>query len=299
MSGRPHDEGQGAAPGVPVYPERTHAPRDLRTAEELRGRGYPVPPRAAAWVGSGGGLSPLYSTTEARRLRGDMWPRPRALPPGRGAGSLAAKRATAVGLSFRHSNTPLAPGRYRRPSLSREPRRWLQELFREGFAVIDVETTGLSRGDEVVEVAAVSSGGDVLFESLVRPKRGYVPAAASRVHGLTWGDLADAPTWPGVVDALADALSGYRVLAWNAPFDERLAAQSSRAWSVEHPLPGFECAMRAYAVCRGLASGGLRLARAAAIEGVLVGHQSHRSAGDAALTLAVLRALHARQARAA
>ncbi len=298
MSGRPHDDRPSAPEAAPVYRERAQAPRDLRTAEELRGRGYPVPPRAAGWVGAGGWLSPLYSTTEARRLRGDMWPRPRPHAALR-AGGLAAKRATSAGLAFRRSHTPVPSSRYRRPSLRREPRRWLHELFREGFAVVDIETTGLGRGDEVVEVAAVSSGGDVLFESLVRPKRGYVPAQATRIHGLTWDDLAAAPSWPEVVDALADALLGYRVLAWNAPFDERLAAQSSRAWSVEHPLPGFECAMRAYAVCRGVSSGGVRLVRAAAIEGVLVGDQSHRSAGDAALTLAVLRALHARQARAA
>lgn len=299
MSGRPHDEGPGAAP---VYPARSHAPRDLRTAEELRGRGYPVPPRAAGWVGEGGALSPLYSTTEARRIRGDMWLRPRPAPAGATAAGRAAKLATAAGLAATRqlrSHMPLPPGRYRRPSLTRDPRRWLQELFREGFAVIDVETTGLGRRDEVVEVAAVAVDGTVLFESLVRPKRGYVPAEATRVHGLTWEDVADAPPWPEVADALADALSGLRVLAWNAAFDQRLAAQSSRAWAVEHPLPGFECAMRAYAACRGLATGGMRLARAAAIEGVLVGEQAHRSAGDAALTVAVLRALHVRQAQAA
>ncbi|HZW28882.1 MAG TPA: 3'-5' exonuclease [Trueperaceae bacterium] len=299
MSGRPLDDRQVPAPAVPVYPARTQVPRDLRTADELRGRGYPVPPRAAAWLDLSDGLSPLYSTTEARRLRGDMWLRPRGAHTPLGAGSRAGRLATAAGLAKVRSHTPVPPGRYHRPALSREPRRWLHELFREGFAVVDLETTGLGRSDEVVEVAAVAADGTVLFESLVRPKRGYVPAAATRVHGLTMAHLVEAPPWPEVVDALADALSGYRVLAWNASFDERLAAQSSRVWSVEHPLPGFECAMRAYAVCRGLSSGGVRLSRAAVIEGVLVGEQSHRSAGDAALTVAVLRALHARQAQAA
>jgi len=295
-------KGGEAAREAPVYRERAHAPRDLRTAEELRGRGYPVPGSAAAWVGSGPAASPLYSTSEARRLRGDFFPRPRVTPRASEAGGAAARRATAHGLAavrYARSHTPVPPGRYRRPSLMREPRRWLVELFREGFAVVDVETTGLSARDEVVEVAAVAVDGSVLFESLVRPRCGHVPAAASRVHGLTWADLEAAPTWPEVADALADALAGLRVLAWNAPFDERLTAQSSRAWRVEHPLPGFECAMRAYAVCRGVPGGGMRLARAAAVEGVLVGEQRHRSAGDAALTVAVLKALHGRQARVA
>src|SRR5690606_16039512 len=170
---------------------------------------------------------------------------------------------------------------------------------REGFVVIDVETTDLSARDEVVEVAAVAHDGTVLFESLVRPKLGRVPAAAARVHGLSWNGLSGAPTWPEVVDDLAEILTGRRVLAWNASFDERLVVQSSRVWAVQHPLPGFECAMRAYAACRGVGSGGLRLSRAAAVEGVLAGEQSHRGGADATLTVAVLRAIHLRQAQAA
>lgn|GEM_PF-1448342 len=302
MSGHAHDDGRDVRRPIPVYLVRTQAPRDLRTAEELMGRGYPVPPKAAAWVSRGEELAPLYSTTEARRMRGDMWVRPRAPTPGLTTAGRAAKQATSAGLSRSRqarSLLPAPPQRHRRPSLVREPRRWLLELFREGFAVVDVETTGLGRRDEVVEVAAVDVEGRVIFESLVRPKLGRVPAEATRIHGLTWVDLCHAPTWPEVADALADALAGFRVLAWNAPFDERLSAQSSRVWGVEHPLPGFECAMRAYSLCRGMNGGGVRLSRAAAIEGVLLGDQSHRSAGDAALTVAVLRALHVRQAQAA
>jgi len=303
----PSERGGPAAPATipsdqPVYPERTVAPRDLRTADELAGRGYPVPPAAAGWLEARGLRSPLFSTTEARRIRGDFWSRPRLGPSGHDVAGPRAKRATALGLAElrrARSYTPAPPGRYRRPVLGREPRRWLHELSREGFAVIDLETAGLPGRDEAVEVAAVTHSGQVLFESLVRPRAGRVPSAATRIHGLSWEHLAHAPTWPEVVDALADALSGHRVLAWNASFDERLAAQTSRLWAVEHPLPGFECAMRAYAVCRGVASGSMRLARAAAVEGVLAGEQTHRSAGDAALTAAVLRALHARQAQAA
>ncbi len=183
-------------------------------------------------------------------------------------------------------------------------------MARERVAVINVSLVGprnallervvaslVSRGFLIV--AAVGNDGKTLFESLVRPKLGRVPAAAARIHGLTWTQLSRAPTWPEVVDDLADALAGRRILAWNAAFDERLVVQSSRAWAIPHPLPGFECAMRAYAVCRGVGSGGLRLSRAAAVEGVLAGSQSHRGGADAALTLAVLRAVHLRQARAA
>jgi len=168
----------------------------------------------------------------------------------------------------------------------------LNELFSEGFVIIDTETTGLRARDEIIELAAVTSDGTVLFESRVWPRSGVVPREATRVHGLSIEDLEGAPRWPEVLDTLHAAVSGHRLLAWNAPFDERLSVQSSRAWGVPHPLPGFECAMRAYAYGRGVGSGSFKLERAASIEGVLTGGQTHRSADDAKLTLAVLRSLH-------
>ena len=287
---------------TPEYRQRGAAPRDLRTAAELEGAGYLVRGAVAGWLATGTGRVALYSTTEARRLRGDMWQRPHVTRDRAIADTQAARRATSGGISSARrvrNYTPAPKARWRQPSLAREPRRWLTELFREGFVVVDVETTGLSARDEVVEVAAVSSDGTLLFESFVRPKLGRMPAGAARVHGLSWDDVSGAPTWPEVVEDLADVLSGRRVLAWNASFDERLVVQSSRAWRLPHPLPGFECAMRAYAVCRGVGAGGLRLSRAAAVEGVLGGTQAHRGGADAALTVAVLRAIYRRQAQAA
>src|SRR5690606_21608273 len=127
--------------------------------------------------------------------------------------------------------------------------------------------------------------------SLIRPKRGFVPAASTKIHGLRFADVEHGPSWPEVVEQLLEAISGRRILAWNAPFDMRLCGQSSRAWGVGHALPGFECAMRAYAACRGSSSGSFRLERAASVEGVLVAGQSHRSADDARLTVSVLRRL--------
>ena len=185
-------------------------------------------------------------------------------------------------------------GRARRASASGDPRRWLGELFRDGFVIIDTETTGLSARDEIIELAAVSSNGTVLFESRIWPRSGAVPPGSTRIHGLTIEDLDGAPRWPDVLDDLHRAVAGHRILAWNAPFDERLSVQSSRAWGVAHPLPGFECAMRAYAFGRGVGSGSFKLERAASVEGVLVAGQAHRSADDAKLTLAVLTSLHRR-----
>lgn len=301
----PNKEAAGSASGageyeavLPVFLSGQPRPRDLRTAEELRSKGYPVPSSVAAWLVAGGGTvdeeasrSPLFSTSVARRRRGDDWLRPGRRPA---AGDAQRTEPARAGATQRASPSGRSLGRPRRASAHGDPRRWLGELFKEGFVVIDTETTGLSARDEIIEVAAVSSDGVVLFESRLRPRRGAVPAASTRIHGLTMADLQTAPSWPDVLDELHKAVSGNRILAWNALFDERLSVQTSRAWAVPHPLPGFECAMRAYAYARGVGSGSFKLERAASVEGVLVAGQSHRSADDARLTLAVLKSLHRR-----
>ena len=164
----------------------------------------------------------------------------------------------------------------------------LRQLLLSDLAVIDTETTGVGRGDEVIEVGVIDGGGRTLFESLIRPRSGFVPPAASAVHGLTMRDLVGAPSFAEVADELAGALHGRRVIAWNAPFDQRLLAQSAALWGI---LPGwgaFECAMRAYARATSGGGRGVRLQHAAATMGVLAAAQSHRSVDDARLTLRVL-----------
>lgn len=234
--------------------------------------------------------SALYSTSAARRGRGDDWLRPGRRGVQSATGIPRSEQGATGARAMFHA--PPRSGQSRRSSASGDPRHWLGELFREGFVIIDTETTGLSARDEIIELAAVSSDGAVLFESKLWPRRGSVPAASTRIHGLTIEELEGAPPWPDVLDDLHAAVAGHRILAWNAPFDERLSVQSSRAWAVPHPLPGFECAMRAYAYGRGVGTGSFKLERAATVEGVLVAAQAHRSADDARLTLAVLKSLH-------
>lgn len=301
-------DAQGStAADLPVIVERTQAPRDLRTRGELAARGFTTLGRPLALLRGEAGLEPLFSTSEARRLKGDTWPRgTRQAPLGyeaagrpegyRSTPHEAAARRTAAG------TTPVRP-RQTRPQggalLGRperavgrpdDPQRWLAELFREGFVVLDTETTGLSTRDEIIEIAAVDSSGTVLLETKVWPHSGNVPSASTRVHGYTIEDLRGAPTWPDVLGALERAVEGRRVFAWNAPFDERMVAQSARRWRLHNAVTGFECAMRAYSTTRGL-GGSMRLERAAQVEGVLVQRQSHTSLDDARLTLAVLQRL--------
>ena len=102
--------------------------------------------------------------------------------------------------------------------------------------------------------------------------------------------LADAPTWPSVLPALADLADRRTVLAWNASFDARMLEGSSALWGLPHPSWLFVCAMRLYARKHATRARGLH--KAVADEGLthlFDLHKSHRALGDVKFVLEVLR----------
>ncbi len=68
--------------------------------------------------------------------------------------------------------------------------RWA--LATRNVCIVDTETTGLGNDAEVVEITVLSTRGEVLFDSLVRP-RCPVPPAATAVHHLDDTAVLDAP----------------------------------------------------------------------------------------------------------
>lgn len=162
-------------------------------------------------------------------------------------------------------------------------------LDREDVLILDTETTGMGAA-EVIEVSVIDTRGEVLVDTLVRPRTRQMNPYAQRVHGIDFGMLADAPTWPEVLPGLAAHLDRSTVLAWNATFDRRMLEQTSAAWELDHPRVLFVCAMRLYAKSKGI--------KPRALHKVLVDlelthltrvHASHRALGDVHFVLKILR----------
>lgn len=107
------------------------------------------------------------------------------------------------------------------------------------FAVVDLETTGLSPafGDRVCEIAIVRVQGEshpTTFTSLVNPGRPLSPGAAA-VNGITPEMLATAPIFHDIAGEVSRYLDGCLFVAHNAPFDLGfLAAEFQR---LRVPLP--------------------------------------------------------------
>lgn len=90
--------------------------------------------------------------------------------------------------------------------------------------LFDTETTGLDplTGDRVIEVAAIELINELptrnTFHRLIHPQRD-IPAEATRVHGITLDQLAQAPKFEAIADDLLAFLGDGMLVAHNAPFD--------------------------------------------------------------------------------
>jgi DNA polymerase-3 subunit epsilon len=94
------------------------------------------------------------------------------------------------------------------------------------LAVFDLETTGVHIGqDRIVQIAVVRlmpDGARTSWQSLVNPGM-HIPAEASAVHGITDGDVADAPGLADVASEILEQLEGcdlcgFNVLRFDLPF---------------------------------------------------------------------------------
>lgn len=101
--------------------------------------------------------------------------------------------------------------------------RWA--LVTRNVVVLDTETTGLDAQAEVLEIALLSTHGEVLFDSLIRPQ-GPIPVAATAVHQLDAATVAHAPTFREQYPRLAALLRKRFVLVYNAAFDRRILDQT-------------------------------------------------------------------------
>jgi len=158
-----------------------------------------------------------------------------------------------------------------------------------GFAVVDLETTGLftGRNDRVLEIAVVHVSGDGEitgeWQTLVNPSRDLGP---QRIHGIVAADIINAPTFAEIAPALIDLLAGRVLVAHNASFDVGfLAAEFERLgyWFSVTPM----CTMQ---LAREFIPGaGRSLADCCDAYGIVL-ENAHRASVDARATAELLSA---------
>jgi len=165
-----------------------------------------------------------------------------------------------------------------------------------GYAVVDVETTGMRArmGDRVTEIAVVHVDGDrvgVAFESLVNPEV-PIPRYIAALTGIDDAMVRGAPRFDEVADQVLAALNGRVFVAHNARFDWAFVrAEVERAGGLA-PRVQRLCTVR---LTRALVPelGRRNLDSVMYFFGVEADRR-HRAGGDALATAAVLRRLLAR-----
>jgi DNA polymerase-3 subunit epsilon len=154
---------------------------------------------------------------------------------------------------------------------------------------IDTETTGLRATDEIIEICIVDHDGQILLDSLVKPYN-FIPAEATRIHGITNAMVQNAPTWreiwPEVQRILTDRLIGI----YNHEFDRRMIKQShQQAGMIWQELGGKThtfCIMKLYQEFYGSQSY-QKLAKAGQQCGIALPN-THRAKADTLLARAVM-----------
>ena len=120
------------------------------------------------------------------------------------------------------------------------------QMFREGFVVVDTETTGLSKTDEVIQVGLVNHENYAMFGDWMSPFRAKVSPDAAMIHGRRQKVVEGLPGLDFFWKHIKSCMEGKRVFAYNAPFDKRLLEQSAGPRDLEMPaVKGWHCAMSA------------------------------------------------------
>ena len=88
---------------------------------------------------------------------------------------------------------------------------------------LDLETTGLTDNNRIIEVGCVEVIGRNLtgreFHQYVNPEDCAIEEGAARIHGITREQLVDEPVFRDILDDLLDFVRDAEVLIHNASFD--------------------------------------------------------------------------------
>ncbi|MFF4395472.1 DEDDh family exonuclease [Streptomyces sp. NPDC001480] len=123
-----------------------------------------------------------------------------------------------------------------RTTAASSPTRW-PAAYPQGYAVVDVETTGLARDDRIISAAVyrLDARGEVEdhWYTLVNPERDPGPVW---IHGLTSEVLEGAPLFTDIAEEFAARLADRVLVAHNAVFDWQMIAREYARAEREAPV---------------------------------------------------------------
>jgi DNA polymerase III subunit epsilon len=123
---------------------------------------------------------------------------------------------------------------------------WALAVTRDCRTVyLDTETTGLDSSAEIIEISILDGAGNVLMDTLVRPRL-RIPRDAQAIHGISNEMVAGAPAWSDVYAEVLSVLGDRVVIVYNAEFDFRMVSQMNLRDGLRTCPGGWQCAMQRY-----------------------------------------------------
>ena len=149
------------------------------------------------------------------------------------------------------------------------------------FAVVDLETTGFSRYDRIIEIAVIRcdlQGRELTrYCTLINPAR---RVGSTSVHGIHQEQVRHAPTFQSVAGDIAEVMDEAVIVAHNIGFDFRFLKQEFSQLEIDLSSVPTACTMSL--------SGGLKLDKACQAAGIPMG-QHHQAMADTEAALELLR----------
>jgi DNA polymerase-3 subunit epsilon len=120
----------------------------------------------------------------------------------------------------------------------------------ENSVILDTETTGLSRTDQLIEICILDFQGNVLLNERVKPSV-KVSKGASEVHGIKKRHLKRCRSWPDVYKDYVEITTGKNIVAYNVSFDRRIIRQTCEAYGLTMKRRKWRCLMLAFSELAG------------------------------------------------
>lgn len=156
---------------------------------------------------------------------------------------------------------------------------WAANILKSDAVILDTETTGGAKNDQIIQLSLVDMRGRTLFDSLFKPTCEINPMAQA-VHHLTKQHLRSAPAFADAYEVIRSTMEDRTIIVYNVSFDRRLLKQTVETFKLDATWLDrldWQCAMRAHAEYLGVK-------QAPKLEG-----GDHSALGDCMATLALLR----------
>lgn len=100
------------------------------------------------------------------------------------------------------------------------------------YLILDTETTGLQKDDEVIELAIIDFTGKEIYHSMYEPQKD-VHWAASKVSKLTKKKLIGSPKFMDEWSRIVELIDNKKLIAHNATFDYQLIKQTLERYDLD------------------------------------------------------------------